>query len=98
MKRPYKKRRRKKVKSKIDKLRRIKFEKLGMDELLGKNLVVPNYSENEEDDIGSIFDNTEVLTKNPDASEVNEGVEGSKVEVKGDELHDKKKGEERGCV
>ena len=47
MKRPSKKRRRKKVKGKIEnECRKIKFEKLGMDELLGKNLVMPKYMKN----------------------------------------------------
>ena len=83
MKRPSKKRRRKKVKGIIEnECRKIKFEKLGMDELLGKNLVMPKYMKNNEneEDIGSILDITEVLTKNPDASEGNEWVNEIKVE------------------
>ena len=93
MKRPNKKRRRKKVKGKIDKLRRIKFEKLGMDELLGKNLVMPKYVEDEDVEINSVenIEITEVLSEDLDASDDNhEGVQENKVEVKLDEVDENK--------
>jgi len=54
---------------------------------------MPMYMKNEEneEDIGSILDITEVLAKNPDTSEGNEAVEENKVEVEVDDLLDKKK-------
>ena len=64
-----------------------------MDELMGKNLVMPKYMKNEEneEDVESILDITEVFTEKLDASDGNDEVEENKIEVEVDELLDKQK-------
>ena len=95
MKLPKRKRRRKsKVKSE-DERRRRKFENLDMDELLGKNLVMPKYMKDEVDEENSILAMNEESTEDFDEKCDNQNgvVEKTKIKVKEEISHDIKEDE-----